>query len=672
MDTFTLRIHQPSSGGNYRATLSDAAGNELATAEFPPDLTPPGVAAPFSAQQIHQIFAEAAGESDDLPKIGAQLYALLGQNQLHDELDPNGAARRLLLHIEPPELRTLPWELLARDGAPLMNVPQRPICRGAVRAAPLPPSEWPLRVLIVDGGEDTVLDLGGNPLPGIVEAAAEIAEIVQTIHDHDKGADIDLLTLIRPTREQILQAFEDPGDVERLAPHQGFKPHILHFIGHGNAAGGQAFLQLWGAPGQPAADWFAQDIRTDFMAPHKPRLVILNACKTAEAAGDGLWSLSDAFLQAGIPAVIGMRANISSTHARLFSGGLYRALMQGKALDEAMVAARRQVWSAPQQNSSRRMEWAAPTLELRADPAAIIRVGDAIDSQLRSLVEQSGDLSRVRSLVDRRPERCGAWRRVAEDQRKVMVVRGKSGVGKTAFAHLLMERCALRGHQVRYVDLAGEPRGDFLTVLRRICDGEKPAIDDLALVGPLPGAAFQPFKDAVQAILGAPLSPDSNWSAVQQDVDRKRIVESFQAGLAQSIAAPPLVLVLDHLRLLHEDQVRSFLLPNLVAWCARRPTRDLLLVLLLNLDDYQRFAMEQARGVFRLVDLEGFSKQAWKELAWEFVGRSLSRLPADDPRIDLMDAQIDLFGKLAVEGWTPGEFEFLKLVAERKFAWPSR
>jgi hypothetical protein len=135
----------------------------------------------------------------------------------------------------------------------------------------------------------------------------------------------------------------------------------------------------------------------------------------------------------------------------------------------------------------------------------------------------------------------------------------------------------------------------------------------LALTGPLPGTAFQPFKDAVQEILGAPLSPESNWSAIQQDVDRRRIFENFQKGLEQSIAAPPLVLVLDHLRELHEDQVRFFLLPNLLTWCARRPTRDLLLVLLLSQDDYDRFDMKQVRGNFRLIDIEGFPKQTWRE-----------------------------------------------------------
>lgn len=672
MDTIILRIDQPQPGGDYRVVLSGPQGNELGAAQFPANLALPGLANPFSAQQMRQIFAQISGENADLPRIGAQLYALVGQNAIHDELNPAGDARRVLLQIEPPELVSLPWELLARDGVQLMNLPRRPICRWSGSGAALPPPEWPLRVLIVDGGEEILPGGNGQPAQGVVEAGQEIAQVIQAINDHDANADIDLLVLTRPTRGQILQAFEDPPATERPEPHQGFRPHILHFIGHGNVAAGQAFLQLWDAQGQNSVDWLAADIRTDFMAAHRPRLVILNACKSGAAAGDGLWSLTDAFLRAGIPAVIGMRANVSGQHARLLSSALYRALVQGKALDEAMVLARREVWTALQQNSSQRLEWAAPTLEVRGDPAGIISVGGAIDRDVRDRVRGSSELSRVRGLVDRRSERSGAWRRVAEDQRKVVVVRGKAGVGKTAFAHLLMERCALCSHQVRYVDLAGESRVDFLTVLRRICDGANPTAGDLALTGPLPEAPFRPFKDAVQALLGASLSPDSNWSALQQAIDRRRIVESFQQGLAQSIAAPPLVLVLDHLRALHEDQVRSFLLPELLTWCARRPARDLLLVLLLSQEDYSRFAMEQVRGNFRLIDIEGFPRQTWRELAKEFLGRNMTPLPDGDARIQHLNEQIELFGKTTVDGWSPGEFELLKLVAERRFGWPSR
>lgn len=671
MDTIVLRIDQPQPGGNYLAVLAGAQGNELGRVEFPTDLAPPAMPNPLTAAQISEIFAADPSENDDLPRIGAQLYSLIGQGPIHGELDPDGAPRRLLLDVEPAALRGLPWELMVRDGVPLANSASRPICRGSLSSPALAASEWPLRVLIVDGGEG----VGEN----IVQAAEEITQIIQMINvsvDDEKGphrADVDLLVLTRPARRQILEAFEDPADAERFQPHQGFKPHILHFIGHGDiAVGGQSFLQLYGEAGDAPVDWFADDIRTDFLVTHRPRLVILNACKTAGAAANGLWSVTDAFLQARVPAAIGLRANVSGEHARVFSGALYQALAQGKALDEAMTQARRALWKGVQ-NPSKRLEWAAPTLEVRTDPATVITVGGDIDSQVRQQVQQSSDLSKVRSLVDRRPECSGAWRRVAEDQRKVVVVRGNPGVGKTAFAHLLMERCALRRHQIRYIDLKGIQKIDVLTVLRRICDGAGTAADALALTGPLPVAAFQPFKDTVQTLLGAPLSEASNWSSVQEAIDRKRIAEDFQKGLEQAIVAPPLVLVFDHLQEVHEDQMRSFLVPDILSWCARRSNRDLLLVWLVNTNDYERFEMEKVRTNFRLIDIEGFSARQWKELAWEFVWRNLTPPPSPgaDP-IQTLDQQISLFGQAFNDRWQPTQLDLLRLVAERTFGWSSR
>ena len=664
MDTIVLRIDQPQPGGNYRVVLIGDQESELGQAEFPSGLALPGMVDVLTAKDMHEIFAQTTSESDDLARIGAQLYALIGQGAIHAELDPDGDARRLLLQIEPPELRSLPWELLVRDGAPLLNSVHRPICRGSLRAAPLVAAEWPLRVLIIDGGEAA----GEN----VVQAREEISRIIQVINDNEAAADIDLLVLSRPSREQILQAFEDPPDLERYQPHQGFKPHIFHFIGHGDVgADNRSFLQLWDKEGQLSTDWYAEDIRTDFMLPHKPRLVILNACKSAGAASDGLWSVTDAFLKANVSAVIGMRANISGEHARLFSSGLYRALAQGKPLDEAVVMARLQVWRNSQ-NASKRLEWAAPTLEVRVNPASVIAVGEKIDSHLRLRVLQSSELSKVRGLVDRRPERSGAWRRVSEDQRRVVVVRGNEGVGKTAFVHLLMERCALCNHQIRYVDLAGTTKIDVLTVLRRICDGASSASDDLALTGPLPAAAFQPFKNTVQQILGAPLSPESNWSTIQEAIDRKRIFESFQKGLEQSIITPPLVLVLDHLQDIHEDQVRSFLIPDLVTWCARRPDRNLLLVLLLRGQDYANFGLEQARSNFRLIDIDGFSKHEWKELAWEFVWRNLKPPAHGDGSIEQLDELITTLGKTAKETWEPASLRDFGAIVKSFLQWTSR
>ncbi len=258
MDTIVLRIDQPQPGENYRTVLIGPQGNELGTAEFPIDLAPPGMANPLTAAQITDIFAANPSENDDLARIGAQLYSLIGQGPIHTQLDPDGAPQRLLLDVEPAALRGLPWELMVRDGLALARSSSRPICRGNLSRTLAAAQEWPLRVLIVDGGEAA----GAAD----VQAGEEIAAIIQAVNEADMMPDFDLVVLSRPSRQQILQAFEDPTDLERFQPHQGFKPHVLHFIGHGDVGvDTRSFLQLWDTEGHLSTDWYAEDIRGAFM-----------------------------------------------------------------------------------------------------------------------------------------------------------------------------------------------------------------------------------------------------------------------------------------------------------------------------------------------------------------------------------------------------------------------
>ena len=136
MDTVILRIEAlPPGGSRYPVSLIKLPSNEiLGACDFAQDLVPAGAPAAFTAEQIRTTFATAAADNADLPKMGAQLYALVGQDKVGVELDHNGAARRVLLDIQPPELRSLPWELMTRSNVQLLCIENRPIARGATRA----------------------------------------------------------------------------------------------------------------------------------------------------------------------------------------------------------------------------------------------------------------------------------------------------------------------------------------------------------------------------------------------------------------------------------------------------------------------------------------------------------------------------------------------------------
>lgn len=123
---------------------------------------------------------------------------------------------------------------------------------------------------------------------------------------------------------------------------------------------------------------------------------------------------------------------------------------------------------------------------------------------------------------------------------------------------MLMQRCALRRHQLRYLDLRDASRRmDALGVLRRICEGDGTTADELSLHGPLPAAAFAKFSETVQQVLGISAAQATGLTNVM-DVDVRRIFQAFQAGLEQAIETPPLVIVLDQFEFVDDEQFRSF------------------------------------------------------------------------------------------------------------------
>ena len=78
---------------------------------------------------------------------------------------------------------------------------------------------------------------------------------------------------------------------------------------------------------------------TGKLAAHKPRLLFLSACETAQA-DPVLDSLARALVRAGPPAVLGWAAPVLDVEATVFAAQLYARLTQGEALAQALAYAR--------------------------------------------------------------------------------------------------------------------------------------------------------------------------------------------------------------------------------------------------------------------------------------------------------------------------------------------
>jgi hypothetical protein len=180
----------------------------------------------------------------------------------------------------------------------------------------------------------------------------------------------------------------DPGYVDQLKRKiASFRPHVLHFFCHGSTDQG-AHLELattadWDR-GRPDTSLFLEAAAIgDFSDPvDRSWLAVLNCCEGA-ASHEQLYSLArDLIVEAGFPAVVGMREPILSDDATSFSRAFYPALFAAVA-DRAAAGAGPLDWSAllvdPRRNlvqrrggvfgasAAKRREWTLPVLYLRTD-----------------------------------------------------------------------------------------------------------------------------------------------------------------------------------------------------------------------------------------------------------------------------------------------------------------
>ncbi len=463
---------------------------------------------PYTATEIQERFNRTLEPDPALTAIGKQLYEILAQGGVKDRLEALNDSR-LILDL-PDDLHHLPWELITHDlNRFFMNI-KAPVCRGKWDALrPLGMHTWPLRLLVVVGSESSSETIRQGQLT--VNAAAELAKIRDAIAFC--GADVDLEECIRQPKAEVMK------HIER------FKPHILHYIGHGLIYNDRPALELrsdsfdfWNA------DSIFNDIRRvygDTAEPDRLRLVVLNACRSGSPPQDQRdpWSLSAAFLMAGVPAVVGMSSDIADRSAACFAGSLYRDLATGASIDEAMASARNIISSSSGDDLYRR-EWAAPCLQVRCDPASVIQIGVGSNIQIstdwRRYVSSFPGLDRLHHLVDRRRERYEAWQGFEPHQRKVRVIFGEAGAGKTKFAHMLMERCALCHHELRYVDMKGRGN-DFLSLLLAIRSGSsKPAPSPLNQA--LPATDFAGFYQELGNLLSTQITANGRPVTVHEDV----------------------------------------------------------------------------------------------------------------------------------------------------------
>ena len=255
---------------------------------------------------------------------------------------------RITLHIEPPELLTLPWELLYEEDF-IGLLPRFSIVRFLDLPDPPQPLavQPPLRLLIVVSQQDHGYSVDeDSELVSIREALAELSE------------QIEVRVLHTTDRDELLAGIR-----------QGC--HVLHYIGQGMYQDDEGYLLLGGS-GQ-TADSVSTTLLGQMAADSELRLILLSANERSEAEPvSALNSVAPQLVKAGVPAAIAMQLAPEDKTSVAFSRGFYRGLAAGQPVDIAMQEGRSDILSILEDDSTKSVDWALPTLYMRTPDGVIL------------------------------------------------------------------------------------------------------------------------------------------------------------------------------------------------------------------------------------------------------------------------------------------------------------
>jgi hypothetical protein len=235
------------------------------------------------------------------------------------------AGLRLRLFIdEDDDLASVPWEAAQVGGSWLGLRPSTPM----------------LRVVQVNKVERSLVQRGPQRLLVVLAPSAELG-LPALDHAREQAALVGALTPLE--RQGKLQVRWLTGMVTRreLLDALRWQPHLLHFVGHGyfdekTRAGGLVLGQVE-AGGLARPDRVSATELAVLLDGTAMRFALLNACESGRAAG----GVAVALVRAGVPAVLGMQANLPDDAAVRLAGAFYRAVADQWPVEAAATEARR-------------------------------------------------------------------------------------------------------------------------------------------------------------------------------------------------------------------------------------------------------------------------------------------------------------------------------------------
>ncbi|MES9943219.1 MAG: CHAT domain-containing protein [Candidatus Thiodiazotropha sp. 6PLUC2] len=351
-------------GGGYGLSVPDAPSGRQGRATIALDPTRLETALWANARTITGS-ARRAGSVDVPPallpgaaaarQIGEALYAALISSDAGRSLeesmrgiDPQrGDGLRFVINTtDAPALARLPWEFLysPKQDDFLFSDRLKPVVRWLDVDEPSPTLtvEPPLRMLMV------IAAPADRPELAIGE---ELAHLDRALEELSATGVLTTLRLEHITLETLDNA---------LLKH---RPHVLHFIGHGDFVDDEGVLVLESDRHPGTAETIAGRQLAVLLRNYRDclRLVFLNSCMGATASNrDPFGGVAQSLIRRGIPAVIAMQFPIPDEAAIALSRHFYRYLAAGQPVDAALSSARAFLYARGYP-----VEWGAPALHMR-------------------------------------------------------------------------------------------------------------------------------------------------------------------------------------------------------------------------------------------------------------------------------------------------------------------
>ncbi len=365
-ETFSVRI-EPAAVGSFAVSVRSPQGEGKGTFQLPRIFDPSETNTESGRTGASRDLVPRSAALREAPlDAGKELFRALFRDEVSSlfhaclgSLRGRTQGLRIDIVIDPRRaesaaLQKLPWELLCR--------PETEDFLGLSRRTPIVRSleaHRERRPAIARPRRLRILAVAASPTDGPPLAVErERANLEAAWKGQEKKVEI---------------VFLQRGGVEEIRHALLAGPfHILHFMGHGsfderNGEGGLVFERIDGT-GQPLEGRRLAQLLHDF---ESLRLVVLNACHTAQAVGaegpNPFAGAASSLVMGGVPAVVAMSGPVSDRAAVAFSRTFYQRLTAGDPIEAAMTEGRLAIQRADPGDGA----WATPALFLRGQDGVL-------------------------------------------------------------------------------------------------------------------------------------------------------------------------------------------------------------------------------------------------------------------------------------------------------------